>query len=84
MASGINNKYNFGDNNRMKEKIWKILAWIDDNINHGIIEEIFDLFPIRHDNKFDLLYWIWNNTCYRYCYWISVDLYDKWENENKE
>ena len=59
----------------MKKIIWKILSWIDDNINHKIVEEILHILGARH--KF--VYWVWDHTCYSFCYWVNISLED-WEN----
>ena len=58
--------------------IWKILVWIDNNINHGIIEEVFNLISFYSEEKFDLGYWLWEHTGYKFCNWVIIDLYERW------
>ena len=55
----------------MKRKIVWCAEWIDDNINHGIFDWIFEYF----DNDFS--FWLWQKTCYKYCTWVC-DLSYKW------
>jgi hypothetical protein len=49
----------------------KFWYWIDNNINHTIVEGFFGLFPLRIDDKFDLVYWIWDHTSRAFCYWVN-------------
>jgi hypothetical protein len=61
---------------KLKYITWKILVFIDNKINHTIIDFFFNLF-IHNDFMFNL----WDKTSYAYCYWVSVTLAGKWYNE---
>ena len=47
------------------KKLWNVLMWIGDNINHLIIEPVICLIP----GKFG--YWVWYNTCQKFCLWVT-------------
>lgn len=77
---------NFKKNTKMKYKIWLLLEKLDDLINHGLFEHIFDLFPVENKDGSDhWSYKLWLKTSRRFCNFIVIDLYDKWfpDKENK-
>jgi hypothetical protein len=39
----------------MKKIIWNILNWIDDNINHTVVDWFFDLFDCENKDGSDSL-----------------------------
>ena len=57
----------------MNQKTWNILVWIDNNINHKIVEPFIAIIPGS------VGYWIWNNTCRKFCNWVIVILGDNYE-----
>lgn len=65
---------------RIKKIIWNILEWIDNEINHGIVEKIFDLFPLETKSGEDSFsFKLWQNTCYKFCSWVNATLYQRWK-----
>jgi len=61
---------------KLKYIIWKILVFIDNKINHTVVESFFGLF-INSDFMFSL----WGKTSNAYCHWVNVTLEKKWYNE---
>ena len=61
---------------KLKYIVWSILVFIDNKINHTIVDSFFSLF-IDSDFMFSL----WEKTSGAYCYWVSVTLEHKWHNE---
>jgi len=68
--------------------ILKILWWIDNNINHAIIENAY----IKFCGDGPIGYKIWKHTCYKFCMFVS-DLdwktndpegYNEWKESFKE
>jgi len=57
----------------IKYIIWKTLVFIDNKINHTIIDFFFDPF-IHNDFMFNL----WDKTSHAYCFWVNVTLEEKW------
>ena len=55
-----------------KETLWDILVWIDNNINHKIVEPIIAIIPGS------IGYRIWNKTCQKFCNWVIIKLGDKY------
>jgi hypothetical protein len=63
----------------VKKFIWNILNWIDTNINHTIIDWLFDLFYGENKDGSDTLgYLLWKNTSYKFCCWVNIDLSERW------
>ena len=63
----------------MKKFIWNVLNWLDNNINHTVIDYFFDLFQLESkDGSDSLSYLIWNKTSHAFCYWVNVTLSEKW------
>ena len=54
----------------MKQIIWRILVWIDDNINHNFVEEILNGIQT------EWAYNAWKKTCHAYCGWLNNTVYD--------
>ena len=63
----------------MKFFLWKCLVWIDNNINHAIVENFFNLFSMN-----DFWYSVWLNTSRKFCNWVIIDLPDAGWNERKK
>jgi hypothetical protein len=55
-----------------------ILFWIDDHINHAIIEEILNHFS--DENK--IVYFL-EDRCYHFCQWVSELSYDNFPEDWK-
>jgi len=62
---------------KLKYYIWNILMWLDNNINHTIVDKLFDLFPDVEDGKPDFFYWLWRHTARAYCNFVSIVLVDR-------
>jgi len=61
----------------MKYIIWNFLVWIDNDINHTIIDWFFDIDFFHKDNKLDkFMYWLWKHTSRAFCNWVILDLED--------
>ena len=65
--------------------LWRVLVWIDNNINHTIVDWLFDLFP-DDDGKWDeFSYQLWKNTSRKFCIWVICDfgekIYDKYSHK---
>ncbi len=58
LAQGINLKV------EIKHKLWHILLWIDNSINHKYFEKLFGL------QSTDIGYFIWKHTSRAYCNFI--------------
>jgi len=66
----------------MEEKIWNVLNWIDNNINHTIVDWVFNLFDCENEDGSDSLsYRIWKATSHAYCNWVNITLAEKWNLE---
>jgi hypothetical protein len=52
------------------KKFW---FWIDNNINHTIVDWFFDLFSLRTDDKFDFMFWLWKHTSRKFCEWVNKE-----------
>jgi len=55
---------------------WKILLFIDNKINHSVVDSFFSLFIEN-----DFMYWVWDKTGGAYCDWVNVTLEEKWHDE---
>lgn len=63
----------------MKRFIWNVLSWIDDNINHTVVDWFFDLFPCENKDGSDSIpFLIWSKTFYAFCSWVNITLSEKW------
>jgi hypothetical protein len=58
----------------MKRLLWKVLLWIDNNINHPIVEERILLLP-----HYDTRYFLWKHVCNAFCDGVTIDLVDAWD-----
>ena len=58
----------------MKLAVWKVLIWIDNNINHAIVEERILLLPY-----YDTRCFLWKRVCNAFCDWVTIDLVDAWD-----
>lgn len=54
---------------------WKVLVWIDNHINHAIIDELIGWYYDRNPAK---AYLLWDKTFGKYCSWVNIDLFDRW------
>jgi hypothetical protein len=60
-----------------KYKAWLVLEKIESFINHDVLDNIFDIFLVKSNWDEDTIaYKIWQNTVYRSCKWVNIDLYD--------
>lgn len=66
-------------NKKLKYVTWKTLLFIDNKINHTIIDSFFSIFV-----KNDFMYMIWNNVFGKYCFWVNVTLRDQWNDVIEE
>ena len=62
------------NNRQTKIKVWHVFHWIDNKINHGILEEIFDWKIF--DNKFG--YTLWKLMVNNFCQFVNIYLVDVW------
>jgi hypothetical protein len=63
----------------MKRFIWNVLNWLDNSINHTIIDWFFDLFDTEDKDGADSFsFIIWHNTSYKFCNWVNIYLFEKW------
>lgn len=56
---------------------WKVLVWIDNNINHTIIDWFFDILPDTNEWFVEFSYQVWKNTSRKFCNWVIVDFGEK-------
>ena len=61
---------------KLKYITWKILVFIDNKINHTVVDSFFGLFIDS-----DFMFALWGKTSNAYCYWVNVTLEHKWYNE---
>jgi len=52
----------------MRYAIWKVLVWIDNSINHTIVDSLFGL------SHSDIMFRLWKNTSRRFCNWVILTL----------
>lgn len=58
--------------------VFKILYWVDNEINHGILENILLSGSGDEDTLWNkITFWLWKRTSYVFCYWVHVTLYNK-------
>ena len=61
----------------MKLLFLKFMCWIDDNINHKFIENLFFITDTKISR------WLWWNISYKFCQRSQINLYKYMEQENK-
>lgn len=54
----------------LKRALGSVFLWLDDYINHRLLESIVEHFP----------YWVWKNTCRRFCLFVC-DHFEEFEDE---
>lgn len=69
IAQGINIK------EKIKHKLWHILIWTDNNINHKYFEKIFGL------QESNIGYYIWKHTSRAYCNFVFD--HEHWDIDRK-
>ena len=66
----------------MKYKLWKLLNWIDVNINHKFFDKFLNWLFIHSESEF--IWKIWKVTVRRYCNFVNITLDDLgWADKNQ-
>ena len=62
----------------MRYAMYNILSWIDNHINHTIVDGIWNMIPCNN-----VTHWIWEHTSYAFCYWVKVKIGEPyWDKED--
>ena len=59
----------------MKIKIYLVLEYFDNTVNHNFVENILDIFVKQDNGVGRFSYWLWKHTCCALCGWVNIDVH---------